>query len=60
VKFPDVFNTYFKNKDEILNFSVINISENQKIALLNIDKMDLSEENFIFQNSYVELSEQCE
>lgn len=60
MKFPDVFNTYFKNKDEILNFSVINISENQKIALLNIDKMDLSEENFIFQNSYVELSEQCE
>jgi len=39
---------YFWDKDKEFNFSVIKISEQQTISLLNIEKSDLSDDNFIF------------
>ena len=48
MEIPSPMQYYFWDKDKEFNFSVIKISEEQTISLLNIEKSDLSDDNFIF------------
>ena len=48
MEIPSPMQYYFWDKAKEFNFSVIKISEEQTISLLNIEKSDLSDDNFIF------------
>ena len=48
MEIPSPMQYYFWDKDKEFNFSVIKISEEQTVSLLNIEKSDLSDDNFIF------------